>query len=274
MRRRGFTIVELLVVIGIITVLVAIIMPSLQKARRSAVMLQCASNMRQIGAAVAGYAADNRGVLPFAAMKVTPPGGGSHASMWCLSWDDLISDYLGQKMTTTEKESAFNYKGIRVLQCPADSIESIYDTPGVQRRSYALVRAAMTTAKDGKPFAGVAGEWTVGSLAAYVPNQKFQLKITQVRQASGTLLAVEHANTWNAQGYDYEAYVDVPGQVSPYVSYIGNPLTTIQARQTFHGERWNFLFVDGHVDALRLEDTLGTGDFNTAKGMWTRDPND
>lgn len=58
---RGFTLVELLVVIGIIALLISILLPSLQKARESAVRVQCLSNMRQTLIAITAYAADNKG---------------------------------------------------------------------------------------------------------------------------------------------------------------------------------------------------------------------
>ena len=63
-KSKAFTLVELLVVIGIIALLISILLPSLNAAREAARTIKCASNLRSIGQGMALYVAQNKGVLP------------------------------------------------------------------------------------------------------------------------------------------------------------------------------------------------------------------
>jgi prepilin-type N-terminal cleavage/methylation domain-containing protein len=71
-RRRAFTLVELLVVIGIIAVMVAILLPAVMNAREHARRVRCAANLHNIAAAVRVYAEESRGRLPVHATGYIP----------------------------------------------------------------------------------------------------------------------------------------------------------------------------------------------------------
>ena len=90
-RPHGFTLVELLVVIGIISVLIAILLPSLNAARRQADRIKCLSNMRSLGQGYLMYANDNKGGFPVAYWK-------DDTSKIDKRWHDFIGRYVVGKV--------------------------------------------------------------------------------------------------------------------------------------------------------------------------------
>jgi prepilin-type N-terminal cleavage/methylation domain-containing protein len=88
--RRGFTLVELLVVIAVIALLIGLLLPAVQKAREAASRTQCLNNLKQIGLACLHYANDHDQCLPPYAWNM-PDGQGVGAS-----WAVVILPYLEQ----------------------------------------------------------------------------------------------------------------------------------------------------------------------------------
>ena len=95
----GFTLVELLVVIGIIAVLISVLLPALSKARGRAQTISCASNLRQVTLAVLNYAAEYKGSLPYGMVfnKQTATGRPAAGDSSYITWFSSADKYMTAK---------------------------------------------------------------------------------------------------------------------------------------------------------------------------------
>jgi prepilin-type N-terminal cleavage/methylation domain-containing protein len=84
-RTRAFTLVELLVVIGIIAVLISILLPAITKAKEAANRTKCLANLRSIGQMLANYAVLNKDQIPIGAASTTGGGGALLANSYWLA---------------------------------------------------------------------------------------------------------------------------------------------------------------------------------------------
>jgi prepilin-type N-terminal cleavage/methylation domain-containing protein/prepilin-type processing-associated H-X9-DG protein len=98
--RKAFTLVELLVVVGIIAVLIAVLMPALNRARMAANLVKCQSNFRQIYTAVTVYVNQNNGFLPRSSDAGATGPSGTFADTFI-----QLSNLLGAKVEDETRDS-------------------------------------------------------------------------------------------------------------------------------------------------------------------------
>jgi prepilin-type N-terminal cleavage/methylation domain-containing protein/prepilin-type processing-associated H-X9-DG protein len=249
--RRAFTLVELLVVIGIIAILVAILLPAMQKARQSAQSMSCLSNLRQVGLAIRMYAGDNRDLMPSGEWT----GWTAAPENDSVRWYTLVNPYIGGKGNTwiSTGISAGTPTLSRAFLCAGAKVQMGY----VHFSSNPIVmgRKSEFTAKPGIPH----------------------LKMGDLRPASNLVLAmdaVQNINSGNVQAVAFMMDSGSPfwgrfgtGGISKSQRYRVVPLETNRegtATPPLGLIRWrhlndrgmNAVFADGHAKTNRQGDLL------------------
>jgi prepilin-type N-terminal cleavage/methylation domain-containing protein/prepilin-type processing-associated H-X9-DG protein len=247
----GFTLIELLVVIAIIAIIAAILFPVFASVREKGRQTSCASNLRQIGAALAMYAQDNDETMP-ADVSMPPINGGNDTSM---TFDRQLIAYV---------------KNDPVFACPSDGVPRKIDIAwdgrylaALTRRSYAIVNRLRTQEAigQGKKLDGNTG--VVGTALAQVeqPVETIAFAESWARFTDGASDSIL-SGAAGATLLDCDAW-KLPGRKKPSDAPIDNfapcpDFTEPKAiPATGHQETGNYAFVDGHVKALRWPQVRG-----------------
>jgi prepilin-type N-terminal cleavage/methylation domain-containing protein/prepilin-type processing-associated H-X9-DG protein len=256
-RRRfqaAFTLIELLVVISIVAMLVALMLPSLKRARDSGRTIQCASNLRQTGIGLENYANTNRGCMPAPALPAET------------NRDWFVAIGAQGHFGNTVEYSGFGHtaphnpvmlKGWRIMECPAETgIPKSNGRPYYRmangRSSYAMNQTFAPYTSAGVMVRGrLRTDWFLG------PRYKGTSVIAPLRTPSAAPLIMDMSGEENIWGQQYfTTHLDTLEATNPgaYAEY----------QYAFrHNQATNMMYWDGHVKTSKHRQESGVALFKT-----------
>jgi prepilin-type N-terminal cleavage/methylation domain-containing protein/prepilin-type processing-associated H-X9-DG protein len=293
-RVDGFTLVELLVVIGIIALLISILLPALSKARESANQLKCSAQQRQIVMGMILHANDHRGFMPLAGYLWTEGQGTDPKSvldfkreryeyvgttaLQVAATGAAIGKYLGQDMdfTSVPALEATMAKGLvrKIFICPSDRQGGRFGRTvgngGSYWSSYGFNEGPLGWADStGSNQGGVYGHSRLRGNTARFPHASQLMLLSDAKPRGPT--ATEDPNSWMLfNDSDVDAtlgdWYDGVINKNPHKN-TGDP-TLVDLNR--HNKRMIVAFADGHVENLMMDEgTLSkvsvTLDFGNAR---------
>ena len=262
--RSAHSLIELLVVIGILGLLGGLYLSSLSRAKAKGLQTQCANNLRQLGITLEQFVSDNHG-YPFIAANIKPPHGFPKEN-----WPDALGRYAGGYQVNTNRKP---WQSAGLFHCPAANPppcptfpEGIpyndygYNAFGISRSFDTNGSLGLSPFMGGSPFMGRTNEPALLPVPFEVnqPVQESQIASPADTMAVGDGF-VGNSRTICDCGYSFWRTAgdqDLAG-------------STGRAYARHRGEA-NVVFCDGHVEGPRLQ-TLFGDDSDSALKRWNRD---